>query len=74
MEAELDGLDSEEVVNLCDGEPDLERIGVLSRMAEPRDAVNVDPVAGHDGAGTGARGTLHRPAGGKPEPRRMRID
>lgn len=49
-------------------------MGVLARMAEPRDAVDVDPVAGHDGAGTGARGALDRPAGGEFKLRRMGND
>lgn len=56
MEADLDGLDAEEGVAFVDGDPDLERSGVFGGVTEPREAMDVDAVAG---AGAGAGGAFH---------------
>lgn len=65
MEADLDGLDAEEGVAFVDGDPDLERSGVFGGVTEPREAMDVDAVAGQGGAGAGAGGAFHGAAWGQ---------
>ena len=62
METELDGLNSKDGVPLGHGNPNFERVSVLVQIVKPREAVDVDPVAGDNRARARPGGALDRVA------------